>query len=311
MKTTTEQYSWYKFARIVEGNLTVRQIVYAAIRAKKITIEDLFILSAIEFQEIFPQLGKGEFADFSQTHFQIMNAAGWYKEFQNFRDDLKIVPVTSPFYPKKIKQRMGLAAPPILYCIGHLPLLNAKNISIIGSEEIGKKEISLIWQLATYFARMGYNVTSTHSAGVGEHAHKAALRVDGTTSAVLPNGLGGFDVRVFIREYGWEYNSVFVSPFLPNKSTTTTAISRRNALTAAWSDAIVVITSDRNHDPTKMTSNAVEIGLTALTKNIPVFVPPAEQISFVSFGNVELEQAGAIEFHRPKQIIDYLVTLKK
>jgi len=303
---SVEYLAWYKFLYVQGLTPTARKLIYQAICEKKITIEELFIISEFEFYEFFPSFGKGEFKDLKYQNFQATHTKEIQKRFEYLWEDTFFIPFNHPSYPQRIKQRFGAAAPPAFFGRGHLPLVNNLNIAVLGSDDANEEEIKLTWRLCTHFVRCGFNVLSNHSWGISEHAHKSALIADGTTTAILAGGFYDFWVRKRIQVHGYEINSFFLSAVLPEEISSISKYEARAKLIAAWSEAVVIVKSDFFKDQKTDAHGNIGAALFALEKNIPVFLPSKKILSSYSSGNFEISRAGGIDFDHPKEITTFL-----
>ena len=307
MKQHSAEYlAWYKFLYVQGLTTAARKLIYQAICEKKITIEELFIISEYEFYEFFPAFGKGEFKDLKYQNFQATHTKEIQKRFEYLWEDTFFIPLNHPSYPQRIKQRLGAAAPPAFFGRGHLPLVNNRNIAVLGSDDANSEEIKLTWRLCTHFVRRGYNVLSNHSWGISEHAHKSALIADGTITSVLATGFYDFWVRNAIQIHGYEINSFFLTAVLPEEISSIEKYEERSKLIAAWSEAVVVVKSNFFKDQKTDAHGNIAAAHFALENNIPVFLPSKKVLSSYSSGNFEISCAGGIDFNHPKEITSFL-----
>jgi len=307
---SAEYFAWYKFLHVQGLNTTAREIIYQAICEKRITIEELFVLSEYEFYEYFPSFGKGVFQNLTYKNFQVTHTREIQKRFEYLWEDTFFIPLNHPCYPQRIKQRLKANAPPAFFGRGHLPLVNNQNIAVLGSDDATPEEIKLTWRLCTHFARCGYNVLSSHSWGISEHAHKSALIADGTTTSIIASGFHDFWVRKNIQVHGYEFNSFFLSAVLPEETSSPEKYEQRAKLIAAWSECIVVVKSNYFQDEKTAAHGNVAAAKFALQNNIPVFLPSKKIIQNYSLGNAEISRAGGKDFSHPKEITRLLQSRK-
>lgn len=307
MKQHSAEYlAWYKLLYVQELSTTAKKLIYKAICEKKITIEELFVISEYEFYEFFPTFGKGELDNLKYQNFQATHTKEIQKRFEYLWDDTFFIPLNHPFYPQRIKQRLKADAPPAFFGRGHLPLVNNPNIAVLGSDDASPNEIKLTWRLCTHFARCGYNVLSNHSWGISEHAHKSALIADGTTTSILACGFYDFWVRKAIQVHSYEINSFFLSAVLPEEISSLKKYEERARLIVAWSEAVVIVKSNFFKDQKTDAHGNIAAAVFALENNIPVFLPSKKIINTYSSGNFEISNAGGIDFNHPKEITSFL-----
>lgn len=299
---SAEYFAWYKFLHVQGLNTAARKMIYQAICEKKITVEELFVISEYEFYEFFPAFGKEDLAHLKYQNFQATHTKEIQKRFEYLWEDTFFIPLNHPSYPQRIKQRLKADAPPAFFGRGHLPLVNNLNIAVLGSDEATPEEIKLTWRLCTHFARAGYNVLSSHSWGISEHAHKSALVADGTTTSIIAGGFCDFWVRKGIQVHGYEFNSFFLSAVLPEETSSPKKYKQRAKLIAAWSEALVVVKSNCYKDEHTAACGNIAAAKFALKNNIPVFLPSKKITQNYSLGNIEISNAGGKDFDHPKEI---------
>ena len=98
-----------------------------------------------------------------------------------------IICFSSLLYPKQLQHIPD--PPPLLYVRGDLGCLNNKQIAIVGSRHPTPAGIDLAYDFADILAQQGLTITSGLALGIDAASHQGALHNNGTTIAVLANGL--------------------------------------------------------------------------------------------------------------------------
>lgn len=109
------------------------------------------------------------------------------KAMQNHR--LKAITRISPAYPPIVSERLGLSAPPVLFCAGDETLLQKPCISLVGSRklrELGKKFAEQTGELA---AERGLVLCSGGAEGADRTAQEACLANGGCVIVFTPKRL--------------------------------------------------------------------------------------------------------------------------
>lgn len=101
--------------------------------------------------------------------------------------DIIRIPFNDTRYPNLLKEIPD--APTKLFCIGSLPSPDAICVAIIGTRKATAQGRSIARKLANNLAKQGIVVVSGLAIGVDTAAHEGALSAQGTTIAVLANGL--------------------------------------------------------------------------------------------------------------------------
>jgi len=104
------------------------------------------------------------------------------------KKDIKIVTYYSYDYPELLRETK---APPVcLYCKGNIQLLNTICCGIVGTRKPSEYGQLITKQFACEIAGSSVTIVSGMASGVDTIAHESALKVNGSTIAVLA---GGFD----------------------------------------------------------------------------------------------------------------------
>lgn len=103
------------------------------------------------------------------------------------REGIRVLHFRHPEYPISLRELFD--APLVLYVKGSLPLHTRPAIAIVGSRRPTERGSRLSAHFAQAFAQAGINVVSGLAYGIDYHAHEAALRTGGLTTAVLGHGL--------------------------------------------------------------------------------------------------------------------------
>lgn len=203
----------------------------------------------------------------------------------------QLVPRTAG-YPAAVAAALGDKAP-TLHVMGNLALLDAPGIGFCGSRKASDKGLETAIDCAEQAAQAGLTVVSGNAAGVDFAAHHAALKADGTTILVLPEGIDHFRIRKDLREV-WDWDRVLVvSQFEPAAVWRTDRAMQRNGIIIALSRAMIVIEAG----PTGGTLNA---GLSTLAAGKPLFVAIYEQMEAQAPGNARLLDKGAFRLARSR-----------
>lgn len=302
-----KEYNWFKLSYAVGFGPKSIHYLYSQLRNQGLTINDLFELSAEQFQNYFPELGQGRLsrANFSSLH--ELDEEKIYSSYQKLKDEkTHIITLDDERYPKSVLSTMQDNAPPTLFCKGYLHLLNTKGISIVGSRDVNEFAVTLTKSIATNLAENGYNVTSGYAKGVDTSAHLGALEAGGTTTMILSFGINQISIKREMKFLDWEKNCLFISQFHPNEKFTGQNAMMRNKLVCAMSQAIIVITSGLEKDSTGKSSGTFDAGKSALKMGIPVFVLSPKILNPSPQGNIGLINLGGIEFSNGHHIVNYL-----
>lgn len=291
----------YKLSNIDGFGTKTLNIILERVKTKNKTLEDIFNLNENEFQNLFPEFGKGRFAKINYQVLSNYDDEILEKEYNILLEQgIKIITSFDKEYPKFIFERFDNSPPPILFCKGNVSLLNANNIAIVGSRDIDSFGLETTKKIARYLSENGYNVVSGYAKGVDTSAHLGALECNGTTTAVLSCGINQMPIKKEIQEiYSWKNDLLLVSQFKPNEPWGAHNAMVRNKLVCALSKAVIVISSGPEKDQKGRMSGTFDAGKTALKLGIPLLVLSPNLLSTKPEGNAQLIKMGA------KEITDY------
>lgn len=164
-----------------------------------------------------------------------------------------------------------------------------KSLAVIGSRNMSDYGKDVVWDLIPRLVLQGWVIISGLAEGIDGEAHKAALEMGGTTGAVLGFGIMKLDTfsnrelgkRILQSEKGF-----LVSQFEPYQRAEKWTFLERNRLTAALSNAILVVESAAKSGCTSTVEAALELGK-------DVYVVPGNIFSYTSMGCNELIKQGA------------------
>ena len=222
------------------------------------------------------------------------------------KKNIKIITLDSKYYPRQLINNLDAAAPPLLFCGGKLDLLNALNVSIVGSRDVSKGGIDFTKNIAKQLAFSGYNIVSGYAKGVDTLSHLTALENDGTTTFVLSYGLYDFKKKKEFSDVKWTDNILVLSEFSPESKWLSSHAMIRNKTIVGLSNAVIVVQAGPEKDEKGNMSGTFNSGKIALKYNIPLFVLSPLIVDDAK-GNKDLIKQGAIEIN----LENALETIKK
>jgi len=272
-------------------------IIIERVKNKHRTLEDIFNSNEKEFQDLFPEFGKGKFSKINYQSLLNFDDKILEKEYNAILEKgIKIITCFDEEYPKFIFEKFDNAPPPILFCKGNISLLNADSVAVIGSRDIDNTGLDTTKKIAQQLSNNRYNVVSGYAKGVDTNAHLGALECDGTTTAVLSSGINQMPIKNGIQEiYNWGNNLLLISQFKPNEPWSAHNAMIRNKLVCALSKAVIVISSGPERDQKGRMSGTFDAGKTALKMGIPLLVLSHNLLHTKPEGNIQLIKLGGKE----------------
>ncbi len=189
-------------------------------------------------------------------------------------------------YPKRFKVKLKHQAPPLLYGIGNIDLLDKGGIAIVGSRSIDEEGLAYTRYISKLCAQSQIGVVSGGARGVDQEAMLAVLAEGGNSIGILANDLGKDSVSKKYKDAIRANQLVLISPYDPHSRFQVGNAMGRNKYIYALADQSLVVSSDYNSGGTW--AGAIE----ELRRDnaIPVWVRFSTKLPE---GNAELLKLGA------------------
>ena len=162
------------------------------------------------------------------------------------RAGLWVMARSDPDYPSRLKKRLKLDAPPVLFGRGNRELLDRGGIAVIGSREASEADLAFASEVGGKIALQGYSVVSGGARGVDETAMLGALEKQGTVVGVLADNLLRAAASPKYREGLMAKNLALVSPFNPEAGFAVGNAMARNKYIYCLSDASLMVAAGNN-----------------------------------------------------------------
>ncbi|MBF2734719.1 MAG: DNA-protecting protein DprA [Betaproteobacteria bacterium AqS2] len=107
-------------------------------------------------------------------------------------------------YPNRLKRRLGVDSPAVLYGCGDRSLLDRGGLVVVGSRKVGEGDLDDARKVGIVAAGQGCNIVSGGARGVDEASMRSALENEGAAVGVLADSLlrasSGSKYRAHLRE---------------------------------------------------------------------------------------------------------------
>lgn len=213
---------------------------------------------------------------------------------------IRTLPITHKAYPHKLRLRLGLSAPPLLFLQGPFSILNAPILAIIGTRSPSERGADAITRYAAALARAGLVILSGNARGIDSAAHLGALSAAGKTVFVLPSGILWFSPRASYKTYLNPHNALILSQFPPHAGFSPAYAVQRNRIIAALADALFV-------GETPLRSGSAYAIRHALALRIPLFTLLYHKPPPSALGNRSLLASGAFPLKPLNSITPHVV----
>jgi predicted Rossmann fold nucleotide-binding protein DprA/Smf involved in DNA uptake/DNA-binding MarR family transcriptional regulator len=192
---------------------------------------------------------------------------------------------TDEDYPGRLRRRLGLSAPPVLFGVGSPTLMSQNAVAVIGSREPSEEALEIARTIGRRLAEERAVVVSGGARGVDRAAMEGAISAGGAAVGFLSGGLVRETRDSEVRERVADGRLALVSPFAPDARFQVWQAMSRNRLIYCAADAAVVASASEGSGGTW--AGAVE----ALRHRwVPVWVWDGPQ---APSGNASLLCAGA------------------
>lgn len=147
-------------------------------------------------------------------------------------------------YPKNIKSRLKENAPPILFGIGNIELLNQKYIGVVGARKSSEQELFNTKEIGSKITRSEFGVVSGGAKGVDESAMLGGLEAGGFSVGFMADSLIKKSTSSIFRKFIINKQLCLVSPYNPEAGFNVGNAMARNKLIYTQSEATIVMKSD-------------------------------------------------------------------
>ncbi len=153
-------------------------------------------------------------------------------------------------YPGRLKKRLGMNAPTVLYGCGDLSLLERGGLAVVGSRKVSDELMEYTEGIGRMAARAGCAVVSGAAKGVDQAAMFGAMTSDGTATGVLTGDLEREALNRVHRDWLIEGQLVLISSYDPKVGFNVGHAMQRNKLIYALANAGLVIESSNGEGGT-------------------------------------------------------------
>ena len=154
---------------------------------------------------------------------------------------LRVMSGLSEDFPGVLKERLGRAAPPVLYALGDVGLLGRPALGVVGSRAVSDAGANACREAAAAAVAAGFGVVSGGAKGVDRLAMNAALEAGGQLVGVLADSLLRTAREAEVRRAVSDGMVCLCSPYKPTAGFTVANAMGRNKLIYALSVATLVV----------------------------------------------------------------------
>jgi len=220
------------------STMTKNEIIVKLYNAGQ-TVIDFFHLDLSSWSSDF-ELKKEDISHFTKAKMELANYAFLVESLLS--QGYNIIPITSKQYSPSLKKNLGKSlAPPILYTKGNIQLLQEDTTAIIGTQKPRDNSLGFTDAIAQKSTENAQVVVSGFAKGVDKYALDSALKYDGRSIIVLPQGISTFTAghRNYYQQI-IQGRVLVVSSFLPNSALSLEFSTARNLIIYGLASEIYV-----------------------------------------------------------------------
>lgn len=162
----------------------------------------------------------------------------------NEQSGMRVLASVDDDYPARLLERLGRAAPPLLYVVGDTGLLSHDLLGIVGSRDVEAAGADVAKGAAATAVRHGLGIVSGGAKGVDRLSMGAALEADGVVVGVLADSLVRATRDPDVRRAIADGHVCFCTPYKPTAGFSVANAMGRNKVIYALSTATLVVASD-------------------------------------------------------------------
>lgn len=203
-------------------------------------------------------------------------------------NNINIIKYTDFQYSNRLKNIYDY--PILLYAKGNVSLLNSKCIvSIVGTRKCSEYGKYITEKFSFLLSQNGYTIASGMANGVDSYAHKASIKVEGKTIAVLGSGVDYIYPKENRSLYMkiLESNGLIISEYSPKTKPIPQFFPMRNRIISGISDKILITEAGKK-------SGSIITANIAIEQGKDVYAIPGNITNKYSEGTNELLKDGAI-----------------
>jgi DNA processing protein len=196
-------------------------------------------------------------------------------------------------YPKRLRTRLGQAAPVLLYGCGDRKLLSAGGLAVVGEGKADQALVEFTLSVGRTAASAGRTVIVGSVQSAGAAALRGALEEGGTAVCVFADNLEKAAMNREHRAGLLEERLVIVSPCDPLMRASADNTRQSNKALYALADAVLIVSMNVN----KSVVSAGVLELLATPRHVPVYLRTGGE---TPKGLEALKAAGALPWPEPQ-----------
>lgn len=157
--------------------------------------------------------------------------------------NIGLLSILDPDYPQQLKNNLGRISPIIIYFKGNQKILHQENVAIVGSRQCSDNGLSFTDQIAKQVVSNQKIIVSGFAKGIDQQALNSALKYDGKSVIVLPQGILSYSSTKYYKDLV-KGNVCIISTYPPKAPWSVGLAMDRNKTIYGLADEIYVAESD-------------------------------------------------------------------
>jgi len=215
------------------------------------------------------------------------------------RHNIYVLRVTDEEYPPMLRNIYD--PPPLLFIDGYLPPVETAQLAIVGSRKASSYGLQMADRFARELAQAGIVVVSGLAYGIDEAAHRATVKAQGVTLAVLGCGILNIETarQRYLASEIKENGGAIISEFPLRAAGLKHHYPYRNRVISGITQGTLVVEATEK-------SGSLITARSALEQGRDVFAIPGPITSDTSVGTNNLIKMGAVAVTKAEDILDLL-----
>jgi len=156
---------------------------------------------------------------------------------------IKVISIFDKDYPKTLKSNLKMSAPVLLYARGNTDLLSTECVAIVGARKSSSISLDFTDRMAEKAVSRHQTIVSGFAKGVDRQALDSALKYNGRSIIVLPQGINTYHSKTYYPEIT-KGNVLVISTYHPRAPWSVGLAMDRNNTIYGMADEIYVAESD-------------------------------------------------------------------
>lgn len=274
------------------GYRKVNALIKKIVTEEKISVEEFFKLSESALRSRY-RFALTEISDLAKVRQEMENTTIIAEKLAT--ENCEIIPIISPDYSPILLKNLSVdLAPPVLYTIGDKKMLQSDSIAIVGSRTAAEPSLAWTDNISKLACKQGKVIVSGYAKGVDQQALSSALRHQGKSIIVLPQGIATFGKE--IKKYSKQIDNgqlLVLSCFRPNAAWAKGLAIARNAIIYGLANQVFIAETGNDGGTWSGAINGMKKGRLVYIRNPQTGEVNANKL-LIRNGAIAVDENGAV-----------------